>query len=238
MGSSSGERQCQQFENGNSGLVERFFKMTNPLFNSQICHHLRAMLRPTPESAEEMRESKLFNSWWYYSAELFPGVIKPGIYPESLPMLPRMLLRNCDLTDSDCLDVGSMEGLLPVLMRKQGARSVVATDFNFYCYQKMLALKAAHRVNFYFKRIGTLYDLSMKISTRALRGYDLINLSGVLYHVVSPLHVLAGVRPLLKKGGLMIVSTNVINRDDYSMEFNNSGKLQTEPNLFWYLSVP
>src|SRR5207237_67553 len=68
-------------------------------------------------------------------------------------------------------------------------------------------------------------------------GFDLINLSGVLYHVFSPLHVLAGLRPALKKGGLMIVSTNVINRDDYSMEFNNSGKLQKEANTFWYLSI-
>jgi hypothetical protein len=59
----------------------------------------------------------------------------------------------------------------------------------------------------------------------------------VLYHVFSPLHVLAGLRPLLKKNGLMIISTNVINRDDFSMEFNNSGKLQTEVNTFWYLSI-
>ena len=36
----------------------------------------------------------------------------------------------------------------------------------------------------------------------------------------------------------MIISTNIIERSDYSMEFNNSGKFQTEANTFWYLSVP
>ncbi len=204
---------------------------------SALYHPLKAMLRTVPRSAEEAKNSAIFNEWYYYSVELFPGVIKRGIYPDYLPMLPRMLLRNCDLRNADCLDIGSMEGLIPVLMCKQGARNVLATDFNFHCYQKMRALMAAHGVNFDFKRIGTLYDLDKKIPNRRLRGFDLINLSGVLYHVFSPLHVLAGLRPLLKQGGLMIVSTNVINRDDYSMEFNNSGKLQSEANTFWYVSI-
>jgi SAM-dependent methyltransferase len=148
-----------------------------------------------------------------------------------------MLLRNCDLKGADCLDVGSMEGLIPALMCRQGARGVLATDFNFHCYNKMTALRKYYGVDFSFQRIDLLYDLAKKIASPKWRGFDLINLSGVLYHVFSPLHVLAGLRPLLKKNGLMIVSTNVINRDDFSMEFNNSGKLQPEINTFWYLSI-
>jgi len=219
-------------------LHEQNHRLRSLLFKSKHCHQLLARIRGIPDSAEEMQKSKLYNSLWYYSAELAPGLIKRGIYPDTLPMLPRMLLRNCDLTGADCLDIGSVEGLIPILMRKQGARSVMATDHSFIYYQNLFALKAIHRVQFAFSCVGTLYDLSTKLSTGRHRGFDLINVSGVLYHVLSPLHVLAGVRPLLKQDGLMIVSTNVVNRADYSLEFNNSGKLQKEITTYWYFAVP
>jgi hypothetical protein len=100
----------------------------------------------------------------------------------------------------------------------------------------MAALKHYHRVEFDFQQTGSMYDLAEKLCNHG--GFDLINLSGILYHVFSPIGVIAGVRPLLKRNGLMIVSTNVVNRDDYSMEFNNRGKLQSEGNTFWYPSIP
>jgi SAM-dependent methyltransferase len=179
----------------------------------------------------------MYNNFWYYDVELLPDVITQGQYPKTTPLLPRMLLRNCNLKGADCLDIGSMEGLVPVLMCRQGARRVLASDFNFHTYGKMCAVMKYYGVDFSFKRIDLLYDLANKIASPKWRGFDLINLSGVLYHVFSPFHVLAGVRPLLKRGGLMIVSTNVINRNDFSMEFNNSGTLQSECNTFWYLSI-
>jgi len=55
---------------------------------------------------------------------------------------------------------------------------------------------------------------------------------------VSPFMVLAGVRPLLKRNGLIVVSTNVVDTDEHMMEFNAAGRLQRELNTFWYLSIP
>jgi SAM-dependent methyltransferase len=176
----------------------------------------RAMGRRLPATPESMRDSELFNQWWYYSFELAPGVMTGSSFPPDFPLLPRMLLRNADLTGCDCLDIGSVEGLMPILMCRQGARDVIATNFKF-------------------RQIGSLYDVSRKLGNE---GFDLINLSGVLYHVYSPMHVLAGLRPLLKKNGLMIVSTNVVRRQDFSMEFNDRGKLQREATTYWYPSIP
>jgi hypothetical protein len=82
-----------------------------------------------------------------------------------------------------------------------------------------------------------MYDLSKKLRRYQRDGFDLINVSGLLYHVFSPLMVLAGIRPLLRRGGLMIVSTNVVTTDTVGMEFNDGGRLQDETNTFWYLSV-
>lgn len=176
------------------------------------------------------------NDWWYYNVELKPGLITTGTHLPRVPMMPRMLMRNANLQGMDCLDIGSMEGLAPTLMVRQGARRVVATDAVPHCEKKMNAIKQLYGVNFEFYPVGLLYDLSAKLAP--LGGFDFINLSGVQYHVFSPMHVLAGLRPLLKKNGLMIVSTNVMRREGHSMEFNARGHLQEEVNTFWYHSVP
>jgi SAM-dependent methyltransferase len=197
---------------------------------------IRGFGRRLPKTPESARESELYNQWWYYSFELAPGVATQSSFPSDFPLLPRMLLRNCELSGCDCLDIGSVEGLIPILMCRQGAREVVATNPHLYNYEKMQAMRKLYGVDFRFRQIGSLYDLSRKLGHR--RGFDLINLSGVLYHVYSPMHVLAGLRPLLKKNGLMIVSTNVVKRSDFSMEFNDRGKLQREATTYWYPSIP
>lgn len=194
----------------------------------------RGAFQRLPSSAESVKESPLYNQWWYYSFELAPGVTTSSSFAPDFPLLPRMLLRNCELDGCEALDIGSVEGLMPILMSRQGARKVVATNPHLYNYQKMQAVRKLYGVDFKFLQIGSLYDLSSKLRG----GFDLINLSGVLYHVYSPMHALAGLRPLLKKNGLMIVATNVVNRFDYSMEFNDRGKLQREATTFWYPSIP
>jgi SAM-dependent methyltransferase len=68
-------------------------------------------------------------------------------------------------------------------------------------------------------------------------GFDLINCSGLLYHVFSPLMVLAGARGALKRDGLMIVSTNVtLNREPVAA-FNAKGRFQYEACTYWYWST-
>ena len=180
--------------------------------------------------------SSVLNDWWYYSVELAPGVVTKGMDTPQTPMLPRMMVRNCNLQGMECLDIGSMEGLIPAMMARKGAKRVLATDALPHCEKKMNVLRQIYNVNFDFREIGLLYDLSHKLQDCG--GFDFINLSGVLYHVFSPMHVLAGIRPLLKKNGLMVISTNVLNREGCTLEFNKAGYLQQESNTFWYHSVP
>ena len=198
----------------------------------------RLVQQSFPGTVEELAKSDLFTGWWYYSVELMPGLITRGQFPDSIPLLPRVLLRNCDLRGTTCLDLGSMEGLMPVLMCRQGAKAVLATDAIDHCREKMAALRYYYKANFKFQQIGLMYDLASKLRKSGRLSFDVINLSGVLYHVFSPLMVLAGVRPLLKRNGLMIVSTNVVADNSFTMQFNNAGRLQEETNTFWYLSVP
>jgi 2-polyprenyl-3-methyl-5-hydroxy-6-metoxy-1,4-benzoquinol methylase len=187
-----------------------------------------------PDSVEELRKTSFFRDWWYYDVELLPGAIAKGIYAADTPMIPRMHLRDCDLQGTSCLDVGSMEGLMPVLMRRGGASRVVATDAIDHCRDKMAAVRHYYGVDFEFETVGLMYDLYKKLPGQA---FDLINCSGLLYHVISPMHVLLGLRPLLKRNGLLIVSTPVLNDESYKMSFNNAGRIQRESNTFWYIGV-
>lgn len=198
----------------------------------------RRFLGPTfPRTPDELAPSDLFNRWWYYTVELMPGLIAKGQYPDDFPLLPRLMLRNCDLKGASCLDLGSMEGLIPTLMCRSGASSVLATDAVDHCHEKMAAIKHYYDVEFDFHQVGLMYDLTRKLKARGTASFDVINVSGLLYHVFSPLMVLAGVRPLLKKNGLMIVSTNVVFDNSFTMHFNDGGRLQEEANTFWYVSV-
>lgn len=187
-----------------------------------------------PADPEELRASPLLNSWWYYRVELLPGVVAEGQYPPSVPMLPRLLLRGCGLKGMSCLDIGTMEGLTPVLMVRGGASRVLAVDAVDHCLEKLSAVQHYYRAPFEYRTIGQMYSLSEKLGGE---GFDLINCSGLLYHVFSPLMVLAGIRGALKRGGLMIVGTNVILDRAPRAEFNAAGALQEEVNTFWYLST-
>lgn len=173
-------------------------------------------------------------TWWYYSVELEPGKVERGIYPDDLPMLPRMMLDRCVVRGMDVLDVGSMEGLWATLAAKRGAK-VVAVDSSEHCLSKIERVKAAHGVDFEFEVVPHVYQLHRQVSSSDDYGlFDLINLSGLLYHVASPLLVLAGVRPMLRKNAILIVSTNVMVGDGFAEHFNAGAALQNEGNTFWY----
>ena len=195
---------------------------------------LRVRRRSFPQTPEELTASELWRTWWYYSVELMPGLVTRGQYPAELPSLPRLMVRRCDLRGRSCLDMGSMEGLIPVVMKRGGAAEVLATDAIDHCWDKMEAIQHYYGVEFEYKSVGLMYELDKKLKGRA---FDLVHCSGLLYHVFSPIHVLCGIRPLVKRNGLMIVSTNVVVEDGYTMEFNNAGRIQTERDTFWYPTV-
>lgn len=221
MAATSGEERASLLERARNSLAYRT--------------GVRVRRRRFPRTAAELERSPLYRTWWYYSVELLPGLVARGVYPEDLPNLPRLMLRRCELGGASCLDLGSMEGLIPVLMRRGGAERVLATDAVDHCRDKLEAVEHYYGVRFEYRSVGLMYGLDRKLRGQ---GFDLIHCSGLLYHVFSPLAVLCGLRPLLKRGGLMIVSTNVVLADGHAMEFNNGGRMQRERNTFWYPSVP
>ena len=194
----------------------------------------RGLRRSYPATPDAVRASDLYAARWYYSIELLPGVVTRGHHPPEMPMLSRLMLRRCRVEDQSCLDVGTMEGLAPVLLSKRGARDVLAVDFSDHALGKLAAVQRYHGVEFEFRRVGLLYELGQRLAPRS---FDLVNLSGVLYHVYSPLSLLATVRSLVKPGGLLLISTYVTLDPAPVMDFNAAGRLWAEGNTFWFSSV-
>jgi 2-polyprenyl-3-methyl-5-hydroxy-6-metoxy-1,4-benzoquinol methylase len=190
--------------------------------------------RSYPSTPEDLRASALWGAWWYYSTELLPGLVADGQFPDDMPMLPRLMLRRCRVSGQSCLDIGTMEGLVPTLLAKRGAREVLAVDFSNHCVGKIGAVKHYHGVDFEYRSVGLMYALTERLRPRS---FDLINLSGLLYHVYSPLGVLGAARPLLNRNALMVVSTYVTLDPGPVMDFNAGGRMWAEGNTFWFPSV-
>jgi 2-polyprenyl-3-methyl-5-hydroxy-6-metoxy-1,4-benzoquinol methylase len=190
--------------------------------------------RRYPATADAVRASRLCSEWWYYSTELLPGVVTRGHHPHEMPMLARTVLRRCAVAGQACLDVGTMEGLVPALLAKRGAREALAVDYSNQALGKLAAVRHYHGVDFEFRAVG----LAQRVGERlAGRSFDLVHLSGLLYHVYSPLTVLASIRSLVNRGGLLVLSTYVTLDPEPVMDFNARGRMWAEGNTFWFPSV-
>ena len=193
----------------------------------------------------------LDSAWWYYTVEKSPGIYYDGIVPHDCVLLPRKNLSKIDLDGMKTLDVCTMEGLMPTIMCKSGASEVHATDSarptgypddapdslptNLI---KMEEIKRLHGVDFTYSVIPEKTSVFEHLSKSSQNQFDLVNLSGLLYHVFSPMHWIGSIRPLVKNGGFAIISTNVSFDGSHTMVFNSKGGLQTNLTTYWYISVP
>ena len=189
--------------------------------------------------------------WWYYSVETAPETIQWGVFPQTMVLLPRLNLSKIDLRGMKVADVCTMEGLMPILMKKGGASEVVATDSMRPSrllgsssdsieqnVAKMEYMKSLHNVQFHYAVVPEKTPVADHLLGSGAGYFDLVNLSGLLYHVFSPMHWIGSIRPLLREGGLAIITTNVIFSKEMVMGFNNAGVYQPNPTTYWYVSVP
>lgn len=189
----------------------------------------------------------LSEEWWYYSIEMREGHFTPGKQYPNLA-LTRELLSRVDVAGASCLDIGTMEGVIPVLLSRRGAREVVAIDA-FDLSAKIALVKSVYGVEFdYYGNVGfenALDFLTKRAELRAFGteavgfGFDVVVLSGVLYHVFSPLHVLGFARSCLREGGLLVLETAASAEPEYLMRYNFTGvDYIYDWTDTWYLSIP
>ncbi len=192
----------------------------------------------------------LSSTWWYYTVEREDGQYYQGVYPDDMVLLPRVNLASIDLRGMKTLDICTMEGLMPTLMCKGGAAEVVATDNErpsayprdgndtmLQMAPKVNEVRRLSKTNWQYEVVPEFTPVSHHLLKHGYGQFDLINLSGLLYHVYSPMHWLGAVRPLVRDGGLAIISTNVSYHDSPVMVFNEKGFLQPNLTTYWYPTV-
>ena len=159
---------------------------------------------------------------WYYTVETEPGVFTEGTDRENLALI-RKLLRNINIAGMDCLDFGTQEAVVPILLKRAGARWVVAYD-RFDYTNKINYLAGIYGVDFKYVSGIQARELPARLdSDVGTRLFDLVVFSGVLYHLIDPLGILALVRGFVKTGGLFVIETVVQENPGELLLFNAKG---------------
>jgi 2-polyprenyl-3-methyl-5-hydroxy-6-metoxy-1,4-benzoquinol methylase len=194
---------------------------------------------------------RILSQHWYYTLELKPGLYTRGDEHANV-ICTRELLARLSPAHLDICDIGTMEGIIPVLLKRRGARSVVALDA-IDCTEKVRMVQLCTGQNFEYipgvslSRVKQVLTERARLSsyspqwgqTQIEQGFDVVILSGVLYHVFSPLHVIGLARTLLKQGGLLILETAASCQDRYAQNWVFRGDRWIYPSgtNTWFLTL-
>jgi len=141
---------------------------------------------------------------WFHALRFPDGSATPGRFAPSIPPNyslygPLAFLPHLDLAGRDCLDLGTMDGLMGFAMASRGGR-VVATDVSprpsFEFAREKLGLHLEYRVPM----------VIAELSSQQAR-YDFIACCGILYHVFDPLPSLITLRQSLREGGILVLES-------------------------------
>ncbi|MGI9585073.1 MAG: class I SAM-dependent methyltransferase [Acidimicrobiia bacterium] len=144
---------------------------------------------------------------WFHAMDLgdfhSPGRIPPSQPPNFSLFGIYQFLEHIDPTGMDVIDIGTMDGLMAFILKELGASRVAATDL----WDRTQFRLARDVLGFDDIEYHTALDI-MDMPTRfGTRGFDVMVLAGVLYHLLSPLEYLLHCRQLLRRGGLMLMET-------------------------------
>jgi SAM-dependent methyltransferase len=168
---------------------------------------------------------------WYYSIELQKGIFTTGHnFPNVI--LTREILKNIEVKNKYCLDIGSMEGFIPTLLKRRGARQVIAYDRRADLLDKINLVKKAYDVDFHLIVGMSLNKLPGILKKKNFPPLDVIVFSGVLYHMFDPLGGLATVRGLLRNGGILLLETGAVIDNSMALYFNAKGRFYPRSNYF------
>lgn len=168
-----------------------------------------------------------WSTGWYYNIELEKGRFTDGTARKNMA-LTRKLLRNVDVKGRDCIDIGTTEAVIPVLLKRAGAGSVLAYD-RIDSSEKIQTVKDVYQVDFEYIHSISLPDLQTNLMNRnAGKYFDLVVFSGVLYHLINPLGILALVRSFCKGGGLFLLETRTLHDPEAKLILNEGGRYGLE----------
>ncbi len=143
------------------------------------------------------------------------------VYPEDLPpnyhLYPTFeLLSQLDLDGSRVIDIGSYDGMTAFILAELGALHVDATcQFDLDRFRLVRAYREYRNVAYHPKtdlsRISQSFDMSV---------YDLVCMTAMLHHLLSPLEALMIARKLLSYQGYLIIEASILPGKEATMVLN------------------
>ncbi len=125
-------------------------------------------------------------------------------------------LNELDLVDSHCIDIGSFDGMTAFVLSQLGAKSVDAT-----CQHDLERFRMARALGGY-KNVAYHPKTDLEKIRRTFDPYthDLVVMSAMLHHLISPLEGLLDARRLLKIGGFLVLEVVTVNDSANGLTLN------------------
>ena len=116
------------------------------------------------------------------------GRFPQGTTPNSTLLPVFHFLRDLDVTDRDCLDIGTADGIVAFSLKQRGARRVVGADGGprrqFEIARQLLGIDVEYDSRF----PDTEFDRRFPPGT-----FDVVVMAGLIYHLFGPLNAIARV---------------------------------------------
>lgn len=175
---------------------------------------------------------------WYYSIEYSPGKFTKGLTFGNL-VLTRKILENTEIKNMNCIDIGTMEAIVPVLLKRRGAKHVTAFDRFSYdnLPEKIRIVKQVYNQDFDFINEKQIAEIPGMYRETGKFPFDVTVFSGVLYHMFDPFGGLARVRGFTRNGGILILETAAIIDNSMVVHFNAEGRLHSSPTDYFMFSL-
>ena len=125
-------------------------------------------------------------------------------------------LGEIDLSGAKCLDIGTFDGMTAFMFTELGARDVSATcqhDLNRFRLAR--AWQGYSNIDYWPKT--SLADFP---GIFAASSFDVVVISAMLHHLTAPLDALLEVRRLLRHGGLFVIESIALDRDEPALFLN------------------
>ena len=184
-------------------------------------------------AAGHVTQAEIDSHQWFHGLDFGDGRRAKGRgRPENWSIYGVLsFMEGIDFAGLDVLDVGTMDGLIPFIAEKEGARRVVATDL----YDRK-SFRLAWRIFNSNVRYEPNTSIETLISRHGPASFDVVVMGGLLYHLMSPLRAFLIARTLLRTGGLLLLETVASKDEEPNLRFNLSGPVIDEYTTYFVAS--
>ncbi|MGB0748657.1 MAG: methyltransferase domain-containing protein [Magnetospiraceae bacterium] len=164
----------------------------------------------------------LISKQWHYTMEVEPGVFTNGRLQPAMGT-QRQMLGEIGVEGQRCLEFGTMEGLMSLLMAKRGAARVTSHD-RFNMPNRIELMQKLHGVSLDYHGGTSMTDFVAWARESGTAPVDVLVFGGILYHFFDPVSGLGRARGLLRDGGIMLIETSAVLDTDLVFHFGAKGE--------------